>query len=76
MFFLTFNSSYTMGTMDAEIEVLSVANPELSKIPPFKSGVGQNIALRDSRIARAPNLCLPVRSAAHFLRPLQTQVSR
>ena len=43
------------GTKDAEIMLLSVNNPELSRVPSFsyfKSGVGQNIALHAIPTAR------------------------
>ena len=38
--------------MDAETEVLFTENPELSKVPSFKSGVGCGIYLRTSPAVR------------------------
>ena len=34
-----------MGTVDAEIKVPSIKNPELTNVFPVKLGVGQNIAM-------------------------------
>ena len=39
-------------TADAEINFTFVENPELPKVLPLKSGVGQNIALNASPTAR------------------------
>ena len=44
--------SLQWGTADAEIKVPSVENLELTKVPSFKFGVGQNVALRTSHTAR------------------------
>ena len=62
------------GTVDAEIEVPSVEDPEVTSVLPLKPGEGQNIARHASPTARSSFLVLissfPVHSPSFFPNPL------
>ena len=62
--------------MDAEIEVSSVENPEMTDVLPLNPGVGQNIATHASLIARNFFLVLIstflVHSPSFFPNPVPT----
>ena len=58
------------GSVDAELDVLSVENPELTNVLPLKPALGQNIATHTSPSARYFFLALfsaiPVHSQLSF----------
>ena len=45
LFYMTSRPHVGLGIVDTKFEVLSAENPQLSKSPYLKLGVGQNIAL-------------------------------
>ena len=51
-FFYSFIVDQQWDTADAEIKAFSVENPERLKVFPLKPGVGQNIDMHASHIAR------------------------